>query len=124
MAMVNVVASFHTNAAAPINQALSHGPLVAVFASPPASARSWVYWFTPNGNMAKKTGKPMLVFVGRKWPRHNPDNSRINLKLVQRDNDMPSLEEGKKTHAQVSIPHRNFRGGYGNALVYQQGIPV
>jgi thioredoxin-related protein len=33
---------------------------------------------------------------GDKWRTHNPDNSRINLKLVQRGNHMPSEEEGKK----------------------------
>jgi thioredoxin-related protein len=33
---------------------------------------------------------------GEKWREHNPDNSRINLKFVQRGNDMPSEEEGKK----------------------------
>jgi Domain of Unknown Function with PDB structure (DUF3864)/Domain of Unknown Function with PDB structure (DUF3863) len=33
---------------------------------------------------------------GDLWRKHNPDNSRINLKLVQRGNDMPTEEEGKK----------------------------
>ena len=33
---------------------------------------------------------------GDLWRKHNPDNSRINLKFVERGNDMPSEEEGKK----------------------------
>ncbi len=33
---------------------------------------------------------------GDKWRMHNPDNSRINLKLVQRGNNLPAEEEGKK----------------------------
>jgi thioredoxin-related protein len=33
---------------------------------------------------------------GEMWRKHNPDNSRINLKFVQRGNDMPSEEEGRK----------------------------
>jgi len=33
---------------------------------------------------------------GDLWRTHNPDNSRINLKLVERGADMPSEEEGKK----------------------------
>jgi hypothetical protein len=35
---------------------------------------------------------------GELWRKHNPDNSRMNLKFVERGNDMPSLEEGKKIY--------------------------
>jgi hypothetical protein len=35
---------------------------------------------------------------GDLWRKHNPDNRRINLKFVERGNDMPSLEEGRKIH--------------------------
>jgi len=35
---------------------------------------------------------------GEKFREHNPDNSRINLKFVERGNDMPSEEEGKKNY--------------------------
>ena len=36
---------------------------------------------------------------GDLWRKHNPDNSRINLKFVERGNaSMPTQEEGRKTY--------------------------
>jgi hypothetical protein len=52
---------------------------------------------------------------GEKWREHNPDNSRINLKFVERGNDMPTLEEGKKIypnyryHAPIFRPDMEIR---------------
>jgi thioredoxin-related protein len=48
---------------------------------------------------AKYPDTQMLTLgeYGELWRKHNPDNSRINLKFVQRGNgNMPSPEEGKK----------------------------
>ena len=48
---------------------------------------------------AKYPDTQMLTLgeFGEKWREHNPDNSRINLKFVERGNgNMPSLEEGLK----------------------------
>ena len=46
---------------------------------------------------------------GEKWREHNPDNSRINLKFVERGNDMPSLEEGRKIHPNYKFTPEIFR---------------
>ena len=52
---------------------------------------------------------------GDLWRKHNPDNSRINLKFVQRGNDMPSQEEGQKIiakyrfHAPIFCPEMEIR---------------
>ena len=52
---------------------------------------------------------------GEKWREHNPDNSRINLKFVERGNNMPSEEEGKKItpkyrfHAPIFCPDMEIR---------------
>jgi hypothetical protein len=52
---------------------------------------------------------------GDLWRTHNPDNSRINLKFVERGNDMPSEEEGKKItpkyrfHPPIFCPEMEIR---------------
>jgi thioredoxin-related protein len=52
---------------------------------------------------------------GDLWRKHNPDNSRINLKFVERGNDMPSEEEGKKIatkyrfHTPIFCPDMEIR---------------
>ena len=62
-------------------------------------------WLDPNylpnwlkAVRAKYPDTQMLTLgeFGEKWREHNPDNSRINLKFVERGNDMPSNEEGQK----------------------------
>lgn len=47
--------------------------------------------------------------VGEKWRKHNPDNSRINIKLVARGNTMPSQEEGEKIHPTYQFHVEVFR---------------
>jgi len=64
------------------------------------------YWLDPNylpnwlkAMRAKYPDTQMLTLgeFGDKWRKHNPDNSRINLKFMERGNgNMPSEEEGKK----------------------------
>lgn len=52
---------------------------------------------------------------GEKWREHNPDNSRINLQFVERGNDMPTEEEGKKIcpkyrfHPPIFCPEMEIR---------------
>lgn len=52
---------------------------------------------------------------GDLWRKHNPDNSRINLKFVERGNDMPSEEEGEKItpkyrfHPPIFCPEMEIR---------------
>jgi len=62
-------------------------------------------WLDPNylpswiKAMRKKYPDTQMLTTGEfgdLWRKHNPDNSRINLKFVERGNDMPSEEEGKK----------------------------
>jgi thioredoxin-related protein len=57
--------------------------------------------YLPNYVKAMRAKYPDTQMVtlgefGDMWRKHNPDNSRINLKFVERGNDMPSQEEGQK----------------------------
>jgi thioredoxin-related protein len=61
-------------------------------------------WLDPNylpswikAMRAKYPDTQMLTTgeFGDLWRKHNPDNSRINLKFVERGNDMPSQEDGR-----------------------------
>lgn len=49
---------------------------------------------------------------GDLWRQHNPDNSRINLKFVERGNDMPSEEEGKKIYPNYRYHSETFKSDW------------
>ena len=81
-------------------------------------------WIDPNylpnwlkAVRAKYPDTQMLTLgeFGEKWREHNPDNSRINLKFVERGNDMPSEEEGRKItpkyhfHPPIFCPEMEIR---------------
>ena len=81
-------------------------------------------WLDPNylpgwlkAMRAKYPDMQMLTMgeFGDLWRKHNPDNSLINLKFVERGNDMPSEEEGKKItpkyrfHAPIFCPEIEIR---------------
>ena len=54
-------------------------------------------WLKAVRNKYPDTQMLNLGEFGEKWREHNPDNSRLNLKFVERGNgDMPTLEEGLK----------------------------
>jgi hypothetical protein len=70
--------------------------------------------YLPNWLRAVKAKYPdtqmlSLGEFGEKWRKHNPDNSRINLKFVQRGNDMPSEEEGRKIYPKYKFHPEIFR---------------
>ena len=75
-------------------------------------------WIDPNylpnwlkAVRAKYPDTQMLTLgeFGDLWRTHNPDNSRINLKFVERGNDMPTQEEGKKINSGYTFHSQIFR---------------
>ena len=69
--------------------------------------------YLPNWLKAVKAKYPDTQMIplgefGEKWREHNPDNSRINLKFVERGNDMPSLEEGRTIHPTYKFTPKIF----------------
>ena len=70
--------------------------------------------YLPNWIKAVKAKYPdtqvlSLGEFGERWRMHNPDNSRINLKFVERGNDMPSEEEGKNIYSAYHFHSEIFR---------------
>jgi thioredoxin-related protein len=73
--------------------------------------------YLPNWIKAVRTKYPDLQMItlgefGEKWREHNPDNSRLNLKFVERGNDMPSLEEGRKLYPNYHFHPEIFKPGW------------
>lgn len=70
-----------------------------------------VRWLTAIRTKYPDTQMLSMGEFGDLWRKHNPDNSRINLKFVQRGHDMPKEHEGRKVtqHPPIFRPEMEIR---------------